>query len=344
MICSKCGFDNDAGSVYCGQCGKALKKGGKHLKKSGFARWWWVILLVAALLIGGGIFAWIKLTPEKDGIKDSIGTTQEEPSEGASEPESLPEETTADTTPAQTEPVSEPVPAETIPDGWHVDEEGGCRYYQNNEPLTGLQELEEAKVGQRTFAAGWYLFDETGLMCTGWQTYENNAHYFTEEGSAAAPGWYRDDTGWYCLKEAGRLCRGETIAEEDAEYYVNEKGYLYQVIYSEITAMEKVGTIENVAVKYLALEEAVTNCHELSFRMSLGNSQQSAGTNTWIIWAHTGGEWVNMSSSATVAPAVTGGYTLTFKEGVSFDALYLKLSGMEFSVDPVLYDVLMKFA
>ena len=99
-------------------------------------------------------------------------------------------------------------------DGW-LELNGDFYYKQENEILTGLQEIGEEI----------YYFNENGKMETQcWKKVGEDSYFFSESGEA-----YREDSvqiegTYYCFDREGRMQREQMLVLEEGTYYVGEDG------------------------------------------------------------------------------------------------------------------------
>lgn len=76
----------------------------------------------------------------------------------------------------------------------------------------------------------WYLFDNEGVMLTGWNVRNDNTYYLNASGEMAK-GWVLDDNHWYYFSETpeteGTMCTG-WIMHNDKWYFAENNGVLIQ--------------------------------------------------------------------------------------------------------------------
>ena len=137
-----------------------------------------------------------------------------------------------------TEPPADP-PAE-MKQGWQ-DEDGGRRYYIDNNYVVGEQNID----------GSWYYFHENGMMATGlteqsqnpgnlydygedgkrlysWQNVNGVRYYFhPETGIMLKSSEYKIDGFWYYFDENGQFVAGRWINHHNADYYYDEQGHMY---------------------------------------------------------------------------------------------------------------------
>ena len=137
-----------------------------------------------------------------------------------------------------TEPPADP-PAE-MKQGWQ-DEDGGRRYYIDNNYVVGEQNID----------GSWYYFHENGMMATGlteqsqnpgnlydygedgkrlysWQNVNGVRYYFhPETGIMLKSSEYKIDGFWYYFDENGQFVAGRWINHHNADYYYDEQGHRY---------------------------------------------------------------------------------------------------------------------
>lgn len=137
-----------------------------------------------------------------------------------------------------TEPPADP-PAE-MKQGWQ-DEDGGRRYYIDNNYVVGEQNID----------GSWYYFHENGMMATGlteqsqnpgnlydygedgkrlygWQNVNGVQYYFhSETGIMLKSSEYKIDGFWYYFDENGQFVAGRWINHHNADYYYDEQGHMY---------------------------------------------------------------------------------------------------------------------
>ena len=137
-----------------------------------------------------------------------------------------------------TEPPADP-PAE-MKQGWQ-DEDGGRRYYIDNNYVVGEQNID----------GSWYYFHENGMMATGlteqsqnpgnlydygedgkrlygWQNVNGVRYYFhPETGIMLKFSEYKIDGFWYYFDENGQFVAGRWINHHNADYYYDEQGHMY---------------------------------------------------------------------------------------------------------------------
>lgn len=132
-----------------------------------------------------------------------------------------------------TEPPADP-PAE-MKQGWQ-DEDGGRRYYIDNNYVVGEQNID----------GSWYYFHENGMMATGlteqsqnpgnlydygedgkrlygWQNVNGVQYYFhPETGIMLKSSECKIDGFWYYFDENGQFVAGRWINHHNADYYYDE--------------------------------------------------------------------------------------------------------------------------
>ena len=137
-----------------------------------------------------------------------------------------------------TEPPADP-PAE-MKQGWQ-DEDGGRRYYIDNNYVVGEQNID----------GSWYYFHENGMMATGlteqsqnpgnlydygedgkrlygWQNVNGVQYYFhPETGIMLKSSECKIDGFWYYFDENGQFVAGRWINHHNADYYYDEQGHMY---------------------------------------------------------------------------------------------------------------------
>ena len=105
--------------------------------------------------------------------------------------------------------------------GWHTDGKGSW-WYQ-----TGATSDDYA-TGWLKVGDGWYYFNESGWMLTGWvfASWSNSDKYwwyFGEDGALQFDKWIEYNNGWYMLLSDGRMATG--WQERDGKrYYLDETG------------------------------------------------------------------------------------------------------------------------
>lgn len=97
--------------------------------------------------------------------------------------------------------------------GWYTA--GGKRYYNDSygNPVTGWLLLKE----------GWYFFDASGAMQTGWIT--DGAKYFLDSDGIMVTGWILLGEDWYFFNASGAMQTG-IVRDADKTYYMNEDGVM----------------------------------------------------------------------------------------------------------------------
>lgn len=137
-----------------------------------------------------------------------------------------------------TEPPADP-PAE-MKQGWQ-DEDGGRRYYIDNNYVVGEQNID----------GSWYYFHENGMMATGlteqsqnpgnlydygedgkrlygWQNVNGVQYYFhSETGIMLKSSECKIDGFWYYFDENGQFVAGRWINHHNADYYYDDQGHMY---------------------------------------------------------------------------------------------------------------------
>lgn len=105
--------------------------------------------------------------------------------------------------------------------GWHTNGKGSW-WYQ-----TGATSSDYA-TGWLKVGDGWYYFNESGWMLTGWvfaswEGSEKYWWYFGEDGALQFDKWLEYNNGWYMLMSDGRMATG--WQERDGNrYYLDETG------------------------------------------------------------------------------------------------------------------------
>ena len=105
--------------------------------------------------------------------------------------------------------------------GWHTNGKGSW-WYQTG-ATSGDYATGWLKVGD-----GWYYFNESGWMLTGWvfaswSDSEKYWWYFGEDGALQFDKWLEYNNGWYMLLSDGRMATG--WQERDGKrYYLDETG------------------------------------------------------------------------------------------------------------------------
>ena len=105
--------------------------------------------------------------------------------------------------------------------GWHTDGKGSW-WYQ-----TGATSSDYA-TGWLKVGDGWYYFNESGWMLTGWvfaswSGSEKYWWYFGDDGALQFDKWIEYNNGWYMLLSDGRMATG--WQERDGKrYYLDETG------------------------------------------------------------------------------------------------------------------------
>ena len=108
-------------------------------------------------------------------------------------------------------------------DGWYGDDYGKKYYYENNEICTGLKNI-HGKI---------YLFDENGVMQSGWQIADNKRYYFeTDSESRLAPaytgGIKKIGSYYYLFDKTGVMQKsGVKKASNGDKYYLMNSGRAY---------------------------------------------------------------------------------------------------------------------
>lgn len=323
----KCGYENEPDAVFCGNCGTKLKK-----KKSGGVRWWLVLLLMV-LCLGLGFLAGKFLPLDSDNDRASHRQEErEEEDKSDSEDEARNESSEPS---GDAEPEAPSVPAG--PDGW-VREENSIRYYAEGKYMTGVVECKEGTIGERSFPAGWYFFDETGAMDTGWQKVEGNDYFFTEEGPAPEPGWREDDKGWYYLNEKGMLLRSQDIPNGMDIYTVDEDGYLTKIRYGKIACTEKTAGEADGGFKYLAPDQVLEKCTGLTLHNTSGTSFIADITKDLEIWCFDGRQWELLSCPLSQEE---NRITIQFEQPVTLAGIRVckKEVVVDLPLEPAIYDV-----
>lgn len=232
-------------------------------------------------------------------------------------------EATGETTPGETETTA--AQEESWPDsGWYVSTGGDAYLFENGTACTGFYYNENNTVcGDMAFAAGWYYFDEAGIMQKNTVVeVDGYAHYFLESGVAAAPGWYCDDRGWYHLDDMGQLSRDTDIQGEGYHCWVGEDGYLSELRYDVLTGTAETGPAGMGKNRtYTVLDQAVTGCVQFSIPVRGDHNTETGGARSWNLWLRIDGEWVDMEDLYT-STVSDGKVIITFQAPVAFDAFY----------------------
>ena len=99
--------------------------------------------------------------------------------------------------------------------GWQNAEEGAWYQNEEGEVLTGPQEIDNEK----------YLFNEKGIMQTGFITLNEKLYFFSRVNGILKSGWQNAAEGTWYQNEEGEVLTG--LQEIDNEkYYFNENGIL----------------------------------------------------------------------------------------------------------------------
>ena len=111
-----------------------------------------------------------------------------------------------------TEPPADP-PAE-MKQGWQ-DEDGGRRYYIDNNYVVGEQNID----------GSWYYFQTNGSMRTGWLK-DGSKWYYLKSSGEMQTGWLKDKGIWYYLESSGAMKTSQWFQLSGKHYYVNASGEL----------------------------------------------------------------------------------------------------------------------
>jgi len=239
---------------------------------------------------------------------------------------------------------TEPAP-ETMDDtepgknGWFVDEAGNVLYYVEDAPTVGFFHNESTGYFlDREFAPGWYYFDTQGVMLSGcWIEEAGYTHYLTEDGTAAASGWYSDSKGWFFLEEKGMLLANQVFERDGASYSVDVDGYLFQVIHHRVTC-ELRSDEEAGKGSYLLFPQEYIDCVGFTFTFD-GDKIPMA----WGIRVRSGGEWVDIRNLYDTEKLEDGKVIVTFREPMTFDALDITSAFTEMIVDPDILELTLRY-
>ena len=99
--------------------------------------------------------------------------------------------------------------------GWHTAEDG--TYYI-------VRSTRERAVGLKQIDSASYLFDDKGIMQTGWQTYDGYTYYFDKSGVMLKGVVEIDGEEYYLSDESGIFKVGLHDFNGD-EYYFNDHGF-----------------------------------------------------------------------------------------------------------------------
>lgn len=223
--------------------------------------------------------------------------------------------------------------------GWFVDEAENVLYYVEDVPVVGFFHSESTGYYlEREFAPGWYYFDAQGLMLSGcWIEEDGYTHYLTEDGTAAASGWYSDTKGWFFLEEKGMLLANQVFERDGASYSVDVDGYLFQVIHHRVTC-ELRSDEEAGKGSYLLLPQEYIDCVGLTF--TFNGDLRPLG---WGIRIRSGGEWVDIRDLYDFEKLEDGKIVVTFREPMTFDALDITSGFNEMVVDPDILDLTLRY-
>lgn len=251
-------------------------------------------------------------------------------------PEEPDEPVAGETTESATETMGD---ALSKKNGWFVDEAGNVLYYVEDVPAVGFFHHESTGYYlEREFAPGWYYFDAQGLMLSGcWIEEAGYTHYLTEDGTAAASGWYSDSKGWFFLEEKGMLLANQVFERDGASYSVDADGYLFQVIHHRVTC-ELRSDEEAGKGSYLLLPQEYIDCVGLTF--TFNSDLRPLG---WGIRIRSGGEWKDIRELYDFQKLEDGKIVVTFREPMTFDALDITSGFNEMIVDPDILDLILRY-
>ena len=112
-------------------------------------------------------------------------------------------------------------PAESQPDQSHMEwvyQNGGICLYIDGEMVTGWYQYEPT--------GNWYLFNQNGIMLTGWQKIGGEWYYLRSDGSMAGNAWVQSSGKWYYLTGSGEMATARWIEWKGDWYYLYSSGVM----------------------------------------------------------------------------------------------------------------------
>ena len=134
-------------------------------------------------------------------------------------------------------------PAESQPDQSHMEwvyQNGGICLYIDGEMVTGWYQYEQTgnwylfhqdmgTMVQDDWAkvdGVWYLFNQNGIMLTGWQEIGGEWYYLRSDGSMAGNAWVQSSGKWYYLTGSGEMATARWIEWKGDWYYLYSSGVM----------------------------------------------------------------------------------------------------------------------